>query len=69
MKLKRNKWSLKEIKKLKRNKRNKEEIEKKKSYARSHGLFLGLFVLKMLYLVGSNKPKTYLNIFKWMIPW
>ena len=29
--------------KFKRNKRHKEEIRKKKSYARSHGLFLGLF--------------------------
>ena len=28
--------------KFKRNKRHKEEIRKKKSYARSHGLFLGL---------------------------
>jgi hypothetical protein len=27
-------------------KRNKEEIYKKKSYARSHGLFLGLFWFK-----------------------
>ena len=51
MKFKRNKWSLKEAKKCLKEFKKYQEIKdirkklekKKKSYARSHGLFLGLF--------------------------